>query len=117
MLQIGVVAAQAAPLCTVAHRGDMPMSQRLMRVLDALPLQGQLASDADSAVPWPVRHHLSWMMQVDSELLLQQLIPLWISRSSFQPLWVLQCAALSPGDPLRYLPPPAMRTCVHSPLF
>lgn len=120
MLQLGVVAAQATPLCAVARRGDipsMPITQRLIRVLDALPLQGQLASDADSAIPWPVRHHLSWMMQADSELLLQQLIPLWISRSSFQPLWILQCAALSPGDPLRYLPYPATRACVHSRLL
>ena len=115
----GVVAAQAAALCAVVHRvevGSPPLliTQRLNRVLDALPLQpcddapAQPDADAACVIPWPIQHHLSWMLQVpvESELLLQQLVHVWISRSSFRPLWVLQCAVQSPGDPCRYSPPP-----------
>jgi hypothetical protein len=118
----GAVAAQAAALCSVAHRaeaGSPPLliTQRLKRVLDALPLhtrEDAADDDAECVVPWPVRHHLQWLIQLDSELLLQQLVSLWISRSSFQPLWVLQCAVQSPGDPLRHAPPPPRAAALYS---
>ena len=121
LVQSGVVAGQAAALRAIAPRADgspIPITQRLMLASDSLPLEGgvtgeQLASDPDSAIPWPVRHHLLWMIQVDSETLLQQLVPLWISRSSFRPLWILQCAVQSSGDSLRYLLLQAMRFRAH----
>jgi hypothetical protein len=121
--QCGVVAAQATALGAVvcpANASPIPITQRLVRLLDALPLEAQLATHADSAIPWSVRHHLSWMFTVDSELLLLQLMPLWISRSSFQPMWILQCAVQSGGDALRCSPQTANRTvlfCVHVLLF
>lgn len=101
----GTAAAHAAALRSVPHRaGSRPLSttQRLVRLLDTLPIQEQCAIDADRAIPWSVRHHLSWMIQAEREQLLQQLVPIWISRSSFRPLWVLQCAVQSPGDAVRY---------------
>ncbi len=115
--QCGVVAAQATALGAVvcpANASPIPITQRLVRLLDALPLEAQLATHADSAIPWSIRHHLSWMFTVDSELLLLQLIPLWISRSSFQPMWILQCAVQSGGDALRCSPQTANRTLLCS---
>lgn len=111
----GIIATQAAALLSIPHRpGARPLSltQRLVRVLDALPPPQLPAEGADAAIPWPLRHHLSWIVHVERELLLKQLVTVWISRSSFRPLWVLQCVMQSPGDPVRYsalLPCPALR--------
>lgn len=103
----GIVSAQAYALRSVIQPAGTPplsITQRLVRVLDTLPIQEQPAEVGDCAIPWSVRHHLSWMIQAERELLLHQLVPLWISRSSFRPLWVLQCAVQSPGEPVRCFP-------------
>lgn len=108
LLEIGAVAGQARALSAVCNAAGAPaltVTQRMIRLLDVLPCEGELTADAACPVPWHIRHHLSWMVQADSEFLLQQLIPVWISRSSFRPLWVLQCTVQSPGDPLRFPPP------------
>jgi hypothetical protein len=102
--QAGVIATQAEALHTVltpANSTSLLMSQRLIRLADALPLKCQPAAEVNGVIPWSLRHHLSWMIEVESELLLQQLVPVWISRSSFLPLWVLQCIVQSPGDAFR----------------
>ena len=120
LLEIGAVAGQARALsavdnrCNAAAAPPLTVTQRMIRLLDVLPCEGELTADAACPVPWHIRHHLSWMVQAESEFLLQQLIPVWISRSSFRPLWVLHCTVQSPGDPLRFSPPRPTAALLHS---